>query len=187
MADSILTEATKKIRDAIRTERDSATSSFELTTFELDYDYDGRDVEGGLQEGVTYVTCVVPQSYLYVGRISEGTIGRVAAFDIDIREKFGVGQQLNAGQLEKDQIDRVIRLGEQIHLLWSGLEAAGTWLELPVSKLQGEWIAAEREVEGVSDRNKSQHLIAYHEPILSEQRIIYGMCREVFMLTGDLP
>jgi hypothetical protein len=187
MADSILTEATKKIRDAIRTERDSATSSFELTTFEIEYDYDGRDVEGGLQEGVTYVTCVVPQSYLYVGRISESTIARVAAFDIDIRHKFGVGQQLNAGQLEKDQIDRVIRLGEQIHALCGSLEGDGTWLTLPTHGLIGEWIASERNLEGVTDRSKSQHMIAYHEPILSEQRIIYGMCREVFLFTEGTP
>ena len=186
--DSILTSATKEIQAAILAKRNNPSGSgFETPNFELDYDYDGRDVEGGLEEGITYVTCVVPQSYLYVGRISQGTIARVAAFDIDIRQKFGVQQQWNAGLLEREQIDRVIRLGEQIHALWAELEAAGTWLELDDHKLQGEWIAAERDVEGVTDRNKSQHMIAYHEPILSEQRIIYGMCREVFMLTGDLP
>jgi hypothetical protein len=175
VADSILTSAAKKIRDAIETARNA--SSFELTAFELDYDYDGRDVEGLLDEGKTYVTVVVPQRYLYVGRVDRTQLGRVAAFDIDIRQKFSTGQQANASLVEKQQIDRVIRLGEQIHAIWETLE-------LTDYGLVGEWIAQERNLEAVSDREKSMHLATYVEEILASERIIYGICREVFLFTA---
>lgn len=187
MADSILTSAAKKIRDAIETARNA--SLFELTAFELDYDYDGRVTEGALEEGKTYVTVVVPQRYLYVGRKTRGgDLERVAAFDIDIRQKFSTGQQANASLVEKEQIDRVVRLGEQIHERWVTREDtaatdADKWLVLTDHGLLGEWIAPERNIEGVSDSQKSMHLATYVEEILASERIIYGICREVFLFT----
>ena len=184
MADSILTAAAKKIMLAIQTARDASPSSFELATFDLDYDYDGRIVEGELTEGKTYVTVIVPQRYLYVGRVDRFQLGRVAAFDVDIRQKFSTGAHASASIVEKQQIDRVIRLGEQIHSLWETLEKAGTWLTLTDHGLIGEWIAAERSLEAVPDSQKSNHLATYVEEILSSERIIYGICREVFLFTA---
>lgn len=180
--DSILTAAAKKMRDAIATKRDAA--GFELTAFEIDYDYDGRDAEGGLEEGTQYVTVVVPQDYISTGRVTRTEFGYVAAFHIDIREKLGLGQQEgSSGLAEKQQIDRVIRLGEQLHAMWEALEQEGTWLTLADHGLVGEWIDPERSVEGVTPRNRSAHVIAYSEPQLSEDRLILGVCREVFLFT----
>jgi len=168
MADSKIVQVAEGLAAAIETER--AAGNFELTNFEVEWDFEGRVKDQQLTDTDLHVRVIIPRRYDSIDRFSRTDLQYTASYDIDVRERLGIANQGAENDIDKLRLKKLSRLVEQIHEFFHSNPR-------PIASIDAEWID---ERKGLP---KSQILIAYSVKYLREQRQFYGVCREVFQVT----
>jgi len=189
MADSILVATCKQMVDAINAHRQGGY--FELSDFVCDWEFSGRaelratgstvPEDWLLKDGRLHVRVMVPRRYEQVEHETRwsGDVGWVAAFDIDVRQKFGETSQDGEQLIEREALDQRVHFLEQLHAYFSEtLEERR--LELAQHEMWAEWCDVR---DGV--KKQSEVLLTYSPKHLREHRQYYGILREIFEITGE--
>ena len=131
------------------------------------WDYDNRRDDASLVAEQLDVCVSVPRTVEEAIRFSRGEMRYTAAYDIDVRFKFGATSQgANSPLIGKNEITKLVTLVEDIHQFFFDHPTFG-----PGESIQ--WFAKENEI-GV----ESKVLVVYSPKFLREKRLFHGILRE---------
>jgi hypothetical protein len=171
VADAILVSLTKAVATAL------SAGTFEWGTIEVGWDFDNRIPNKRPADGELEITANVPMKYESIARGSRTELDRVAVVDVVIQKSFGTESQ-QAGPVAKDEINKLVRLAEQMHSYFQETLSESR-LTLADHGLIAEWIDERTGVEATSELS-----VAYSPKYLGEAFQFVAICREVFELTA---
>jgi hypothetical protein len=170
MSDAKIVDVAEGLATALETARDA--SDFETTSFDVEWDFEGRNKDKELTDNDLHVRVIVPKEEIAY-RHDRTELSYVATYDIDVRQKLGVANQGSGRTIEKEELKALVRLVEQIHEYF--------WLNpRPIDSIDAEWIDKR---DGIKET--SRILVPYSPHYLRDYRQFFGVCREVFEVTGE--
>lgn len=167
---SVLVETSTAIAAAL------TAHSFAFGDFTAEWDYEHREQDAnpaelskGMDPNKLYVRVIVPRKVDEAIRFTRSNMRYTAAYDIDIRFKFGVKAQLSCSpEISKDILADLSALVEDAHQFFFDNPVLGDDADL-------QWVARDDEI-----RVESQILVPYSSRALRTERLFYAVCREYF-------